>query len=222
VRTLILSVIGLGLGIAVTSPVSVVTVIVVLTMPAGRRRAVGFVAGWLAAIAVIAAFSVFVLHGQDFSSHNTTPSRTASALEIVIGSIVLVASARAFRRHAQHIASAETPKWVERLDRTNWLLAILVGSFMLTYSLTLAAALEILKAHVSTADTAVAFAVFALASIATIVAPIVLVFAAPDRAAAMLAAWRRWLLGNARAIGLVALMVIGVALIARGSHDLIA
>lgn len=100
---------------------------------------------------------------------------------------------------------------MERLDQTNWLLAVLVGSFMLTYSLTLAAALEILKAHGSTADAAVTFAVFALASITTIIAPIVLVLAAPDRAAAMLAAWRRWLLGNARAIGLVALTVIGVA-----------
>jgi hypothetical protein len=31
----------------------------------------------------------------------------------------------------------------------------------------------------------------------------------------MLAAWRRWLLGNARTIGLVALMMIGAALIAK-------
>ena len=35
-------------------------------------------------------------------------------------------------------------------------------------------------------------------------------------------AWRRWLLGNSRAIGLVALIVIGAALIVRGAHDLIA
>jgi hypothetical protein len=37
-----------------------------------------------------------------------------------------------------------------------------------------------------------------------------------------LAAWRRWLLGNSRTIGLIALVVIGVLLIAKGAHDLIA
>jgi hypothetical protein len=56
--------------------------------------------------------------------------------------------------------SADTPKWLERLDETNWLLAVVVGAFMLTYSLTLATAAEILKAHVSTADSLIAFVVF--------------------------------------------------------------
>jgi Sap, sulfolipid-1-addressing protein len=192
-----------------------------MTMPAGRKRAVAFVVGWLLAIAIIGAVAVLVLHGQDFSSHKTTPSRAASAVEIVLGCVVVIASARAFRRRSRRPASVETPKWVARLDRTNWLLAVLVGSFMLTYSLTLAAAIEILKAHVSTADAVVAFIVFALASITTISAPIVLALVAPERSAERLAAWRRWLLGNSRTIGLVALMVVGALLIGRGIHGLV-
>jgi hypothetical protein len=75
-------------------------------------------------------------------------------VEIVVGCVVLLASIRAFRRRARRAASADTPKGLERLDETNSLLAVLVGAFMLTYSLTLAAAAEILKAHVSTADSA--------------------------------------------------------------------
>jgi len=193
-----------------------------MTMPAGRKRAVAFVVGWVLAIVIIGAVAVFVLHGQDFSSHKTTPSRTASALEIVLGCIVVIASARAFRRRSRRAASVETPKWVAGLDRTTWWLAVLVGSFMLTYSLTLAAAIEVLKANVSTADAVVAFIVFALASITTISAPIVLALVAPERSAERLAAWRRWLLGNSRTIGLVALMVVGALLIGRGIHDLVA
>lgn len=221
-ETLILSVLGLGLAIAVCSPVSVVTVIVLLSMPSGRRRAIAFVVGWLLAILVIGAVTLFVFHGQDFSSHKTTPSRLASAIEIVVGCIVLLASARAFRRRTDHASDAEPPKWLDRLDRTNWLLAVVLGAFMLTYSLTIAAALEILKASVSTADAALAVVIFALASIASIVAPIVLVLLAPTRSTEMLTAWRRWLLGNSRTIGLIALMVIGAVLIARGIHDLVA
>ena len=220
--SLLPTVIGLGLGIAVCSPVSVVTVIVLLTMPSGRRRAIAFVLGWLLAIGVIAAVVVVFAHGQDFSSHQTTPSRAASWVEIGLGIVAVLAAARALRRRRSTTPASETPKWLDRLDRTNWLLAVLVGAFMLTYSLTIAAATEVLKANVSAADDAIAFAAFALASAVTIAAPIVVVFVEPDNSAQRLAAWRRWLLGNSRTIGLIALMVIGALLIAKGAHDLIA
>ena len=220
--TLLLTVLGLGLAIALCSPVSVVTVILLLSMPSGRRRGIAFLVGWLLAIVAIAAVVLFVLHGEDFSSHKTTPSRAASSVEILAGLIVLVASARAYRNRGARATTSETPKWLARLDRTNWLLATLVGAFMLTYSLTVAAAAEVLKADVSVADGAIAMAVFALASIVTIAAPVVVALAAPERAEARLTSWRVWLLGNSRAIGLIALMVIGALLIARGIHDLVA
>ncbi len=222
-ESLIPTVLGLGLAIAVCSPVSVVTVIVLLTMPSGRLRGIAFVLGWLVAIVIIAAVVVALGKGQDFSSHQTTPSRAASWVEILVGLLTAAVAGRALRRRKQGAPpSSETPKWLNRLDNTNWVLAIVVGAFMLTYSLTIAAAAEILKAHVSTGDEILAFAVFAAASIITIVAPIVVALLAPDRAEERLAAWRAWLLGNSRVIGLVALVVIGVILVVRGAHDLIA
>lgn len=211
----------LGLAIAVCSPVSVVTVIVLLTMPSGRRRGIAFVLGWILAIVVIAV-AVVAAHGQDFSSHKTTPSRAASWIEIAVGLLAAIAALRSLRRRSQHVSTSETPKWLARLDSTNWALAVAVGAFMLTYSLTIAAAAEILKAHVSVEDDVVAFVIFAVASIITIVAPIVVALLSPERADERLAAWRAWLLGNSRTIGLVALVVIGALLVAKGAHDLIA
>ena len=123
---------------------SVVTVIVLLTMPSGRRRGIAFVVGWLLAIGVIAAVVVGFAQGQDFSSHTTTPSRAASWAEIAVGAIVALAASRSLRGRPRGTSTSETPKWLARLDRTNWLLAVLVGAFMLTYSLTIAAAIEIL------------------------------------------------------------------------------
>jgi MFS family permease len=190
-------------------------------MPSGRRRGIAFVLGWLLAIAVIAVLVVGFAHGQDFSSNKTTPSRAASIAEILVGAIAVLAAVRALRRRGQRASSSETPKWLARLDDTHWVIAIVVGAFMLTYSLTIAAAAEVLKAHVSREDDIVAFVVFAVASILTILAPIVVAVVFPDRATRLLAAWRAWLLGNSRVVGLVALAVIGAALIARGVHDLI-
>ena len=211
----------LGLAIAVCSPVSVVTVIVLLTMPSGRRRGIAFVLGWILAIVVI-ALVVVAAHGQDFSSHSTTPSKAASWAEIAVGLLAALGALRSLRKRTERKSTSETPKWLARLDRTNWALALAVGAFMLTYSLTIAAAAEILKAHVSVEDDVVAFVIFAVASIITIVAPIVVALLAPERADERLATWRAWLLGNSRTIGLWALVVIGVLLIGKGAHDLIA
>src|SRR6266487_6053287 len=220
--TLVPEVAALGLAVAFTSPISVVTVIVLLSMPSGRRRALAFLCGWLIAIAVIGALMVFVLHGQDFSSRSSTPSRAASALEVLLGSLLLVWAVVAFRRREPSKGGQSTPKWLGRVERTHWLLALAVGAIMLSYGLSLAAASEILKANVSRLDAAGAILLFSLASIVTVAAPIVLAVAAPERSAQRLAAWKAWLLGNSRAVALVVLMVVGAFLIFKGVKDLIA
>jgi Sap-like sulfolipid-1-addressing protein len=220
--TLVAEVAALGLAVAFTSPVSVVTVIVLLSMPSGRRRALAFLCGWLIAIALIGALMIFVLHGQDFSSRSSTPSRALSALEVLLGSLLLIWAVVAYRRREPSKGGQSTPKWLDRIQQTHWLIAIAVGAVMLSYGLSLAAASEILKANVSRVDAGLAVAVFALTSILTIAAPIVVALAAPDRAARRLEAWKAWLLGNSRAVALVVLMIVAAAVVVRGIHDLIA
>jgi hypothetical protein len=219
--TLVAEVAALGLAVAFTSPVSVVTVIVLLSMPNGRRRGLAFVGGWLIAIAGIGAIAIFVLHGQDFSSKHSTPSRAASALEILLGSLLLLWAAVAYRRRKPSKEGVSEPKWLSRVEGTHWLLAVAVGAIMLSYALSLAAASEILKANVSTLDAAVAIVVFSLTSIVTVAAPIVVAVAAPERSAQRLAAWKAWLLGNSRTVVLVVLMVVAALLIVRGISDLV-
>jgi hypothetical protein len=219
--TLIGEVGALGLAVAFTSPVSVVTVIVLLSMPSGRRRGIAFLVGWLLAIAVIGAIMVFVLHGQDFSSRSSTPSRAASALEIVLGSLLLAWAVVSYRRRDPSSGEGSTPKWLLRIQDTHWLIGIAVGALMLSYGLSLAAASEILKANVSRLDAGVALAVFTVASMLTVAVPIVAVVAAPERSEERLATWKAWLLGNSRTVGLVLLMIVAAALIVRGASDLI-
>src|SRR5262249_49135326 len=137
--TLIPEVAGLGLVVAFTSPGSVVTVIVLLTMPAGLRRAVAFILGWLLPLLRLAVLMIFVLHGQDFSAKHTTPSRAASVVEIVLGGLLLVGSWRVYRRPREKKGPESPPKWLDRIDRTHWLIAVAVGALMLSYALSLAA-----------------------------------------------------------------------------------
>jgi hypothetical protein len=142
------------LAVAFTSPGSVVTVIVLLSMSSGLRRAIAFICGWLLSLGVLAVLMAFVLHGQDFSSRHTTPSRTASSVEVLLGCLLLTGSVRAYRRPRQQTKSQSPPKWLDRIDRTHWLLGVAVGAFMCSYALSLAAGAEILKAKVGTLDAA--------------------------------------------------------------------
>jgi hypothetical protein len=219
--TLVAEVAALGLAVAFTSPVSVVTIIVLLSMPSGRRRALAFVCGWLIAIAAIGAIAIFVLHGQDFSSKHSTPSRAASALEILLGSLLLLWAVVAYRRRKPSKEGVSEPRWLSRVEGTHWLLAVAVGAIMLSYALSLAAASEILKANVSSLDAAAAIVIFSLTSIVTVAAPIVVAVTAPERSAQRLAAWKAWLLGNSHTVVLVVLMVVAALLIVRGISDLV-
>jgi hypothetical protein len=191
-------------------------------MSDGVRRAIAFICGWILAIGVIAVLMAFVFHGQNFGSRHTTPSRTASAIEILLGAVLLLVSLRGYRRPAQQTKSKSPPKWLDRVNRTNWALGVAVGAFMLTYTLTVAAMAEILEANVADVDAAVASLVFALTSIVTIAAPVAVVLVAPDRSARVLATWKAWLLEHARSIALILLTVVGVFLVARGTYHLAA
>ena len=218
--TLLGEVAALGVAVALTSPVSVVTVIVLLSMPSGLRRAIAFVCGWLAALAGIGLLVVFVFHGQDFGSRHTTPSRIASAVEVVLGALLFVWALVAFRKRGRATGGASTPKWLDRVERTHWSLAAAVGAVMLSYALSLAAVSEILKADVTASDDAIAVAIFALTSMVTVIAPIFIVVFAPERSARTLERWKRWLLANSRTVVLVVLMVVSAFIFVRGVYDL--
>ena len=220
--TLVPVIAGLGLAVAFTSPGSVVTMIVLLSMSSPLRRAIAFICGWVLAIGVLALLMIFVLHGQDFSSKHTTPSRTASIVEIVLGVLIAAGAARLYRRPRNATGPESPPKWLDRVERVHWSLCVVAGALMLSYALSLAAIAEILKANVSVPAAAAAAVVFAAMSIVTIAAPVVVVLVAPDRSTEVLASWRAWLVANSRSIALLALMVIGVLLVVRGAYDLAA
>jgi Sap, sulfolipid-1-addressing protein len=220
VPTLLPVVAGLGLAVAFTSPGSVVTMIVLLSMSSGLRRAISFIVGWLLALGVLALLMVFVLHGQDFSSKHTTPSRAASIAEIVLGLLLVLGSAHVNRRPKTAKGPETPPKWLDRVERVHWSLCLAAGAVMLSYALSLAALAEILKANVDSFDAVTAMVVFAAMSIVTIAAPVVVVVAMPERSNHVLASWRTWLTANSRSIALIALMAIGAILVVRGAYDL--
>jgi hypothetical protein len=220
VQSLIPSVALLGLAIALSSPTSVLAVYVLLGMPNGIRRAVTFVIGWLVTIGLIGVL-VVVLPTFNFKSSHTTPSRAASVMEVVLGAALVGAALLLYRRPTNDNPKDPVPDWLVRLVGRHWAVSLVAGGVMLTYSITIVAVLEILKANVNALDRSLAVAVFGLTSILTIAAPIVYTVVAPRRAQHDLERSRRWLILHSRMIGVVLLTVIGVAIMAKAAYDLL-
>lgn len=218
-QTLIVSVVLMGLAVAVSSPTSVLAVVVILEITSGVRRGVAFVVGWVATIALFGVVLV-LFPAFDFQRSQTTPSRAASIVEILIGAALVAGAVVVHRRPVAETPKDPIPEWLTRLVGRHWAVAFAAGGFMLTYSITIVALLEILKAHVSTVDQVVAFVIYGVTSIVTITAPIVIAFVAPDRAAATLTNFRQWLTIHSRTISVVLLTVIGLAIIAKAAYDL--
>ncbi len=219
-QSLIPSVALLGLAIAFSSPTSVLAVYVLLGMPQGARRAFTFVIGWLATIMLIGIL-VVVLPTFNFRNSHTTPSRAASIGELLLGAALVGAAIVLHRRPTGGTPKDPVPDWLVRLVGRHWAVALAAGGVMLTYSITIVAVLEILKANVDALDRAIAVAVFGLTSIVTISAPIAYTLAAPDRAAHDLERSRRWLILHTRQISVALLSVVGAAIMLKAGYDLL-
>jgi hypothetical protein len=72
----------------------------------------------------------------------------------VLGALLLIGSWRVYRRPRQEKGPESPSKWLDRVDRSRWLIAVAVGALMLSYTLSLAAVAEILKANVSAVESA--------------------------------------------------------------------
>jgi len=64
-------------------------------------------------------------------------------------------------------------------------------------------------------------AVFAAASVLTVAAPVVYALIAPEQVDRGLQLWKRWLARNTRTIGVSALVIVGLLIVAKALHDLI-
>jgi hypothetical protein len=220
VQTLIPSVAGLGIAVALSSVGSIIAVLILLELPGGLRRAVGFLAGWVAMIAVITV-ALALFPSLDFRSSQSTPSRVGSVVEIIIGCALVVWAVVIHRRPPPATPKDPIPDWLTRLLSRNWFLSATAGAFMLTYSLTVVAALEVLKAHVSRLDRVLAMLVFGAASIVTLLAPIIYAAVAPERAAHALSSAKRWLTVKWPQISAALLAIVGALIVCKAGIDLV-
>jgi cytochrome c biogenesis protein CcdA len=203
--------IGLGVAMAL-QPLPPLATVVLLSVQRGIRKAWAFFLGELTVMLGIGTVTV-VLH---VGTSRQSASRAASLVTLAAGVVLLLLGAW-FVVRARRAAEAKEPSWLARLDHMEPWPAFLLGMFLPTYLIAVAAGAHIVGTHPGTAAAVAGMLVFLVIGTSTVSVPIVLAQVAPDRSGPARARLRDWLVRNWRVVGAVLLLVVGGFLIGKAA-----
>ena len=218
---MILPAIGAILPLAVAmalSSVPVMATIAILMSPRRARAALPFLVGSVLGLAVVVV--VFAAGASVIPEPGPIHSETVKGVGLILLGAALVVVAIVLWRRDVEQESESTPKWMSALNSAGrWTaFGVALGLGLRPKSLLVSAAvgLSLRGLSLSWGDSAIVLAVYLVIASSSIVVPIVLTLAAPERAEAPLRATRAWLIGHSRVITMVILLLVGVVVIGDG------
>jgi threonine/homoserine/homoserine lactone efflux protein len=209
-------VLAFGVGVAL-SPIPIIAVVLMLATPKGRVNGPAFLAGWVLGLAVVGTVVLLVASGAE-ASENGGPAEGLSIVKLGLGVLLLVVAARQWRGRPKGEAAPELPKWMQTIDtftppRAGGIAFALSAVNPKNLLLTVGAGAAIAQTGASTADQAVALAVFVLLGTLGPGIPVGIYFLMRDRATAILERMRGWMARENATIMAVLCLIIGAKLI---------
>ena len=212
---LILPIVFLGL-MASLSPATIVVFVLVLGTARARVNAVGFLFGWGFSLTVVfaASYAVAASGAADRGGGRTS----VAVLEILLGTALMVFGIRMWRRGPAAVPTGTsgwgTQRLMDRMDSLTPFGAAVVGVLKQPWAITTAAALVVVHKNDSVLVVAIAFALFTIASTATVGLMYLYYARYPGEAQAQLTALRDRVVAAGPAVGAVAGTLVGGFLIA--------
>ena len=209
----------LAIGIAI-SPVPIIAIILMLITPRARDNGLAFLGGWALGLAVVGGVVLIVADATDVAT-SSGPSRTVSALKLVLGLLLLVLAWRQFAKRPKAGEEAPLPKWMRALDSFTPGRAIAVGALLSGVNpknliLCATAAAGIAQSGLGGFQQAVVLLVLVVIGSVGLIVPVGVYFAMGDKAPRMLEGWKTWLAANNATVMIVLFVVFGVSLIGKG------
>jgi Sap, sulfolipid-1-addressing protein len=217
--SLILPILLLGL-MASLSPATIVVFVLVLGTARARVNAAWFLFGWGFSLTVVFAASYAV--AASGATERGGGRTSVQVIETLLGIALLWFGVQRWRvRATPRPATTTTSRWgTQRLaghmDNLTPLGAATVGVLKQPWAITSAAALVVVRDNVSLLLVAVAFAVFTIASTATVALMFLYYARYPGQAQAHLAALRDRVVAAGPALWAVVSMLVGAALLVDG------
>ena len=213
------NILPLALGVAI-SPIPIIAVILMLLSPKARTNGLAFLVGWVVGLSV-AGIVITILFGNAGIGSGGGGSNVGSLIRILLGLLLVWLGVRSFRKRPRAGEQPELPGWMRAIDSFTPLKALGIALLLSAINpknltLTVAAAITIAQAELSTASAAFVLVFFVLRGSLSIAVPIALYFLGGPSAARALDGLRTWLSANNATVMAVLLLVIGVVLFGKG------
>ena len=183
-------------------------------------NAVWWLAGWTLSTFGIGVLIILFFNGYDYSK-STTPTRVACVVQILLGLLLLFASARSWaRRPARTGRAPKEPDWMTRIGQMRPIWAFLIGAFWINTALVVAAGVDALRAGLPAEQSLAVFAAFTAVTVSVQGALIVYARLVPRRASIRLTRIREWTTRNQDAALAIVAFALAVWLAGKGIRGL--
>ncbi len=208
-----------AVGIAI-SPLPIVLVILMLVSASARVNGPAFLGGWVLGVAAVTTASFLLADTADVSA-DSTASDGVNVVQLVFGLLFFALAFRQWRSRPQPGTEATPPKLFDAVDGMNGvksfgfgIVACVANPKNLPLAITAGAGMAQLGATGS--DALWAILLFVVVASSTVAVPVIVYFALGDRADAILAAWKTWLMANNATVMMVLFTVLGAKMIGNG------
>src|SRR5437764_4567377 len=208
-----------ALGAAI-SVIPIIAIILMLVTPKAKANGSSFAAGFVAGLALICIVVVALAGGSNYSS-SSGPTKTISAIKLLLGLLLLFAAFRQWRARPTPGEEPKMPKWLASIDQFTPARSFGVGAALSTvnpknFAMSLAAGLAIAQAGLSTGQEAGTILIYVALAGSTILGPLIVYLRMGRRATEILGGWRTWLADNNATVMSVLLLVVAVVLLGPG------
>ncbi|MGZ8762439.1 MAG: GAP family protein [Acidimicrobiia bacterium] len=207
-----------AIGVAL-SPVPIIAVILMLGTPKARTNGPAFAVGWVLGMVAVSVIVLLVAGGADEPGSSTSDG--VNWVTLLLGVAFFVMAGRQWRSRPKKGEAPAMPKWMNAIDKVDPPRAFVLGAALSAanpknLALTLAATASIAQAGLSTADTAVAVAVFVALASLTVVGSVLFFVLGGDAATKPLASMEEFMSAHSNVIMMVVLLVLGAKLVGNG------
>jgi Sap, sulfolipid-1-addressing protein len=198
-------------------PVALTIFILILASRHGSRKGAGFIFGWLAALAVVAAVTILAT-GNKPPATGTAPSEGILVVKIVLGLVLLTIAERQRRRMGRPRQQKQEPGWQARIDEMSALFAIGLGAFFQPSVFVVSAAATITGAKLSSAADYFTLVLFGVLSVCTYLAMDIYSVIRPERSDEVLTRLKAWIDRHTDLIIVIVAAVVGLWLIGKSAY----
>jgi hypothetical protein len=206
----------IGLAMALY-PVALTIFILILGSKNGLRKGAGFIFGWLAVLAAVAAVTISAT-GNTPPARGTSPSVGILVAKLVLGLVLLGIAERQRRRMGRPPPPKKEPAWRARLDEMSAIFAAGLGAFFQPTVLVVTAAATITAAKLSSAADYLSLALFGLVSVSTFLSMEIYVAVRPERGAEVLGNMDAWIDRHTDLIVVIGATALGLWLIGNSAY----